>query len=251
MRPLIIKDKYIGKSNIESYKDFVVVDSYVIKEEDEGFKVEGKIELRGNLKYLDDEEEVFKEINVDLLIPYDKLESRAMIKLVLDKVDFSKNENVLLIKVKIKVIGDEEVKEKFMYDERKMEYEPVNEEINIDQDFVKSIEEFMKEQKENVDVISTVEPENKEIDIFDFRVDENTDDPLPIVEEVKEESKKEGILKSDYVIAFYFYRVKDNETLNDILNKFNMNKEEFMKINNKENVKFNDLIQVKMKWNKN
>ena len=66
MRPLIIKDKYIGKSNIESFKDFVVEDSYLIKEEDEGFKVEGKVNIRGNLKYLDDEEEVFKEIKVDL-----------------------------------------------------------------------------------------------------------------------------------------------------------------------------------------
>ena len=41
MRPLIIKDKYIAKNKISSFKDFVLEDSYLIKEENEGFKVEG------------------------------------------------------------------------------------------------------------------------------------------------------------------------------------------------------------------
>lgn len=249
MRPLIIKDKYIGKSNIESFKDFVVEDSYLIKEEDEGFKVEGKVNIRGNLKYLDDEEEVFKEIKVDLLIPYDKLESRNMIKLVLDKVDFSKNENILLIKVKIKVIGDEEVKEKFMFENRKMEYEPVSEEVTLDKDFMKSIEDLMKSNKEEVDVVTTIKEEKENIDVFDFRVsEEKEDEPLPIVEdEIKEIPKKEELLKSDYVVTFLFYRVKENETLNDILNKFNMSKEDFYKLNKNKEVKVNDLVQVKIK----
>ena len=51
MRPLIIKDKYIAKNKISSFKDFVLEDSYLIKEENEGFKVEGKILLRCKLFY--------------------------------------------------------------------------------------------------------------------------------------------------------------------------------------------------------
>ena len=59
MRPLIIKDKYVGKDKIDSYKDFVLEDKYLIKEVEEGFKVEGKIYLRGKISYLDDEEEIY------------------------------------------------------------------------------------------------------------------------------------------------------------------------------------------------
>ena len=116
-----------------------------------------------------------------------------MIKLVLDKVDFSKNENILLIKVKIKVIGDEEVKEKFMFENRKMEYEPVSEEVTLDKDFMKSIEDLMKSNKEEVDVVTTIKEEKENIDVFDFRVsEEKEDEPLPIVEdEIKEIPKKE------------------------------------------------------------
>ena len=75
MRPLIIKDKYVGKDKIDSFKDFVLEDKYLIKEVEEGFKVEGKIYLRGKISYLDDEEEIYKEIDVNILIPFDKLES--------------------------------------------------------------------------------------------------------------------------------------------------------------------------------
>ena len=42
----------------------------------------------------------FKDIDVNILIPYDKLESRNMIKLVLDHVDYSKNDNVLIMKIR-------------------------------------------------------------------------------------------------------------------------------------------------------
>ena len=70
MRPLIIKDKYVGKDKIDSYKDFVLEDKYLIKEVEEGFKVEGKIYVRGTISYLDDEEEIYKEIDVNILIPF-------------------------------------------------------------------------------------------------------------------------------------------------------------------------------------
>ena len=58
MRPIIIKDKYICKENIESYKYFTIEDSYFIKEENDGFKIDGKIKLRGIVVYKDDEEKL-------------------------------------------------------------------------------------------------------------------------------------------------------------------------------------------------
>ena len=72
MRPLIIKDKYIARSKIDSFKDFSLEDNYLIKEKEDGFLVYGKIIVRGNLHFENDSEEIYKEIDVNILIPFEK-----------------------------------------------------------------------------------------------------------------------------------------------------------------------------------
>lgn len=263
MRPIIIKDKYICKENIESYKDFTIEDSYFIKEENDGFKIDGKIKLRGIVVYKDDEENLEKDIDINILLPYEKLESRNMIKIILNKVDYSKNENILLIKIKLKVVGDEEVKENFMFNERKMEFPPKEENIEVlDTNLIKSMEDIFK--NDGVEMVSTLEEEKKEnSDIFDVRVEEEIEtlplviEETPVVEEKvdlennneksMEINKKEELLKTEYVPTFFFYRVKDKENLDEILNRYHMNLEEFKKLNNKIEVKENDLIQIKLR----
>lgn len=251
MRPIIIKDKYICKENIESFKDFTLDDSYLIKEEDEGFKIEGKIKLRGTIIYRGDEENLEKDIDINILLPYEKLESRNMIKIVLDKVDYSKNENIFLIKIKLKVMGDEEVKENFMFNDRKMEFPPKEDNIEIlDKELIKSMEDILK--NDDVEMVSTFEEKNKEeVDIFEVRVDEEIK-TLPLVnEEIKEENKndekKEELLKTEYIPTFFFYRVKEKENIDDILNRYNMSFDDFKKLNNKTEVKENELIQIKLR----
>lgn len=276
MRPLIIKDKYIGKSKIESFKDFSLEDNYLIKEKEDGFFVEGKVILRGNLNYESEVEELYKEIDINILIPFEKLESRNMIKLVLDKADFDKNDNVLIIKLRIKVVGEDELKEKLIIGrERKMEFPPkdeeVSEEVKLDDDFLKSMEEMIKGSGKEIEVVSTMEGnETDDNDIFEVRVDEDelaiedkgiVEDsivPLPLIkedlpvselpiEEKKDEQKKEELLKTEYVKTFFFHRVKKDENINDILSKYNMNYEDFKKLNKKTDIKENDLIQIKIK----
>lgn len=270
MRPLIIKDKYIGKSKIDSFKDFTLEDNYLIKEQEDGFLVDGKIVVRGNLVYENEVEELFKEINVNILIPFEKLESRNMIKLILDKADFDKNENVLIIKIKIKVVGEEELSEKLLINQkRKMEYPPqeeikeVDEEVKIDDNFLKSMEEMIKGNLKDVEMVSTVDNVND--DIFDVRVDEDepaiVDEgiiedmpvPLPLVNEeypvnkMETKKEKEELLKTEYVKTFFFHRVKHDENLDDILSKYNMSLNDFKKLNKNIDIKENDLIQIKIK----
>lgn len=250
MRPIIIKDKYICKEIIESYKDFTLEDSYFIKEENEGFRIEGKIKIKGKVFYKEYEDNLVKDIDINILLPYEKLESRNMIKIVLDKVDYSTNENILIIKIKLKVVGDEEVKENFMFNNRKMEFPPKEEDIEVlDNELIKSMENIFK--NDDIEVISTLEEDKKDIDIFDVRVDEDIE-TLPLVnkeekEEIVNETKKEELLKTEYVPTFFFYRVKEKENLDDILNKYNMSFDDFKKMNNKVDVKENDLIQIKLK----
>ena len=254
MRPIIIKDKYICKDNIESFKDFKLEDSYLIKEEQDGFKIEGKIKVSGIILYKDDEENINKDININILLPYEKLESKNMIKILLDKVDYSKNENMFLIKIKLKVIGDEETKENFMFNNRKMEFPPKEDEIEVlDSELIKSMEDILK--NEEVEMVSTLNEKVEEnIDIFDVRLDDEIE-TLPLIneedkentnEQIKEETKEE-LLKTEYITTFFFYRVKKNENLDDILNRFQMSFDEFKKMNNKIEVKENDLIQIKLK----
>ena len=254
MRPIIIKDKYICKDNIESFKDFKLEDSYLIKEEQDGFKIEGKIKVSGIILYKDDEENINKDIDINILLPYEKLESKNMIKILLDKVDYSKNENMFLIKIKLKVIGDEETKENFMFNNRKMEFPPKEDEIEVlDSELIKSMEDILK--NEEVEMVSTLNENVEEnIDIFDVRLDDeietlpliNEEDKENINEQIKEETKEE-LLKTEYITTFFFYRVKKNENLDDILNRFQMSFDEFKKMNNKIEVKENDLIQIKLK----
>ena len=47
--------------------------------------------------------------------------------------------------------------------------------------------------------------------------------------------------------TIFFYRVKDNDSLDEILKKYNMTRDEFTKLNNKFEIHPNDLIQIKLK----
>ena len=141
-----------------------------------------------------------------------------------------------------------------MFNNRKMEFAPKEDEIEVlDSELIKSMEDILK--NEEVEMVSTLNEKVEEnIDIFDVRLDEEID-TLPLIneedkeninEQIKEETKEE-LLKTEYITTFFFYRVKKNENLDDILNRFQMSFDEFKKMNNKIEVKENDLIQIKLK----
>ena len=135
-----------------------------------------------------------------------------------------------------------------------MEFPP-EEKVTLNKDFIKEMENILK-FNEDVEVVSSV-VENPTEDILDIRI--SNEDVLPIVEETIDENekeveidkdllpKKEEILKTDYVTAFFFYRVRNKENLEDILNRFNMTKDEFIHLNKKTEIKENDLVQLKIK----
>lgn len=254
MRPLIIKDKFIGKGKIESFSDFKLEDNYLIKESDDGFKIDGKILLRGNISYGLEKEEIEKIIDVNVFLPYEKLESRSMIKLLIDKAEFDKNDNLLLIKIKIKVVGEEEIKEKLVFrEERKMEFPPkemeVSEKLGLNDEFLKQMEDMFSNNKD-VEVVSTLDDIDNEVkeDIFEVRMEDKVE-PLPLIDDdlSTKNQEKEQLLKTEYVTTFFFYRVKDNDSLDEILKKYNMTRDEFTKLNNKFEIHPNDLIQIKLK----
>lgn len=88
---------------------------------------------------------------------------------------------------------------------------------------------------ENVDKIELLDPVIEEDDL---KVEiKNT--------EMIIDNDDKQILKETYSSTFMFYRVKNNESIDDISKKFNISKEELLKNNEDKEFKENTLIQIK------
>lgn len=57
-------------------------------------------------------------------------------------------------------------------------------------------------------------------------------------------NKEKPLLRENYVSSYFFYRVNKNETIEDILKRFNLSRNDFYKYNQNKEYKENDLIQI-------
>ena len=118
---------------------------------------------------------------------------------------------------------------------------------------------FISFKREDVDVVSTLDDQIKHYDQIIDDKDLNNMDLIGFeetsiglkdtVEEVnskeKEEINKEKIIKDIFTSSIFYYRIQDGECINDILAKFNMSEEEFLRLNKSKEYSSNSLVRIK------
>ena len=131
-------------------------------------------------------------------------------------------------------------------------------EMRIDPFKEKLINSFVKLKRnfEDVDVISTIEEENNQISTTEEEsnknkistVEEEVIDPIEIVPvqlSCINNEKKEDYIKDSFVSSFFYYKMKKDEKITDVINKFNLTMDEILKYNNQKEYKENTLIKIK------
>ena len=157
-------------------------------------------------------------------------------------IDCSLENSQILLKGKIDYWKKEKLEDKFSIDPFK-------------QSLLKSFISF-KRNKEEVDVISTLDKEI--IPYQDLEIEE--DNNIEFINEEKEEvedlnvstkaknkveNDNDVLIKDNFVSSFFYYRLTNEENINDIIKKFNISLDDFYRYNKKSEYKENSLIRIK------
>lgn len=116
---------------------------------------------------------------------------------------------------------------------------------------------FISFKRDEVDVVTTLDDDIKhydevidDVDMVNFDL-VDFQEPFVHVEEKKaedtyeKEETKDNLLKDVYTSSIFYYRIKEGETISDILSKFNMSEKDFLSINKAQEYKTNSLIRIK------
>ena len=223
MHPIIVNDFVYGKEFIVDVKELNV---NLTKNFD--VKVKGKLVYEGG-------DEDFEKI-----VKYDK--DIFTKEIYVQDISYEINGKTLLLSIQI---GEKE--------------EPSQ--LSLDAEYAS----FLK--RDNVEVISTVD-ELPSSDILEIVEEDNKDDEEKDDEEYddkdkynqnkeeyienikredlnKEENNDESSLfKDEYVSSFFFYRIREKETVSDIATKFKVNKDTLLAANPKKSFLPNELILI-------
>ena len=261
--------------NVDEVNDVVISNDFKYENNDDGINIKGDIIF--NYSILKNEERIKEEhkLPVDLFVSLNEIDSLKDITLEIDNFDYICKDNCINFNVLTKLKGN---KEDFIF----FELTP-NKKINdlavsllmrdkknednrniLSKEQIDSIKELI--QTNSVDLISTSFEDIKDVDdiieITSFNNEEvltsrenNDETKVEIKEEIenvidKNEVKKveinedKSILKETYTCKYFYYVIKENETKNDILNRFGVSEEEFDKYNKFVEIKKGNLIRI-------
>lgn len=222
MHPIIVNDFIYGKEIIISVKDLNV-----------NLTSTNDLKVKGILVYEDKEEPFEKEIK------YDK--NLFSNEVYIQDISYELNGKTVLLSIQI---SEKEIAKRIDLEE---EYNNLLN--NKDLEVISTVDDLPQS-----DILEIVDEQDKE--------DENKESYIEEKEEIekddnegkeikREEEKKEIIKKKDnslfndeYVSSFFFYRIKENETLSDIANKFKVNKDNLLAANPKKSFLPNELILI-------
>lgn len=261
--------------NVDEVNDVVISNDFKYENNDDGINIKGDIIF--NYSILKNEERIKEEhkLPVDLFVSLNEIDSLKDITLEIDNFDYMCKDNCINFNVLTKLKGN---KEDFIF----FELTP-NKKINdlavsllmrdkknednrniLSKEQIENIKELIKTN--SVDLISTSFEDIKDVDdiieITSFNNEElltsrenNDETKVEIKEEIdnvidKNEVKKveinedKSILKETYTCKYFYYVIKENETKNDILNRFGVSEEEFDKYNKFVEIKKGNLIRI-------
>lgn len=261
--------------NVDEVNDVVISNDFKYENNDDGINIKGDIIF--NYSILKNDERIKEEhkLPVDLFVSLNEIDSLKDITLEIDNFDYICKDNCINFNVLTKLKGN---KEDFVFFEltpnKKINDLAVsllmrdkNNENNrniLSKEQIEKIKELI--QTNSVDLISTSFEDIKDVDdiieITSFNNEElltsrenNDETKVEIKEEIenvidKNEEKKveinedKSILKETYTCKYFYYVIKENETKNDILNRFGVSEEEFDKYNKFVEIKKGNLIRI-------
>ena len=219
-----------------------IVDLKDIVETPDEIKVIGKI-LFDIITFKNEEEKINKE--EDLLLIFSKRKYPSSLDIALKDFDYVQEGNNLTIKVYFEVNEKSVMVEKICsIEEDELNFSLLDSlrrdkpNLNLNGEDIIIIDPLIKEedikidnQKEEIQEV-IVEPRNENITskLEEKTVNENTD---------------KTIFKEKYSSSYLYYRLKRNETLEDVMKKFNVDKNELLKLNSINSFKENGLILIK------
>lgn len=224
MHPIIVNDFVYGKEFIVDVKELNV---NLTKNFD--VKVKGKLVYEGG-------DEDFEKI-----VKYDK--DIFTKEIYVQDISYEINGKTLLLSIQI---GEKEEPSQLSLDE---EYASLLKRDNVE--VISTVDELPSS-----DILEIVEEENKDDkeekdETKDDEKDEYNQNKEEYIEDIKrEELNKEenndesSLFKDEYVSSFFFYRIREKETVSDISTKFKVNKDTLLAANPKKSFLPNELILI-------
>ena len=224
MHPIIVNDFVYGKEFIVDVKELNV---NLTKNFD--VKVKGKLVYEGG-------DEDFEKI-----VKYDK--DIFTKEIYVQDISYEINGKTLLLSIQI---GEKEEPSQLSLDE---EYASLLKRDNVE--VISTVDELPSS-----DILEIVEEDNKDDnEEKDDEEDDNKDKYNQNKEEYIENIKREdlnkeenndesSLFKDEYVSSFFFYRIREKETVSDIATKFKVNKDTLLAANPKKSFLPNELILI-------
>lgn len=224
MHPIIVNDFVYGKEFIVDVKELNV---NLTKNFD--VKVKGKLVYEGG-------DEDFEKI-----VKYDK--DIFTKEIYVQDISYEINGKTLLLSIQI---GEKEEPSQLSLDE---EYASLLKRDNVE--VISTVDELPSS-----DILEIVEEDNKgDNEEKDDEEDDNKDKYNQNKEEYIENIKREdlnkeenndesSLFKDEYVSSFFFYRIREKETVSDIATKFKVNKDTLLAANPKKSFLPNELILI-------
>lgn len=228
MHPIIVNDFIYGKE--------LIID---VKELNVNLTSNNDLKVKGKLVYEGGEEDFEKEVKYDKNIFSNEI--------YVQDISYEINGKTLLLSVQI---SEKENPQRMNFEE---EYNKLlnNKDLEVistvdelpKSDILEIVEEQEDDNENNMDKKEDIEDNNHFVN-QDSIIQEETikREEIP----PKEDNKKSdnSLFKDEYVSSFFFYRIKDKETVSDIANKFKVNKDNLIAANPKKSFLPNELILI-------
>lgn len=269
-----------SKEKVYGLDDLFIDDDFHYSFLNEGMKISGNIYFSFVMKRELRKEIGSFSIPIDLFISLNEIDSLKDIKLEIDHFTFDIHEEDIHFKVFTKLKGNHEDLIRFNPTDNKeineelvtllMRKDELNLDDKVNEDSIKKMEEILtskdiefistpldkiKDSEDLIELTYEEVKENKEdsIKIDETKLEENKEnseikieknlDTTPSIQEVVTR-KNEDLLKETYISNSFYYRLHNKETIDDIVSRFHLDKNELIKMNPSKTFKEGELIKI-------
>jgi len=224
----------------------------------EGVKIIGNIAVGGKAKTLEGEKTFDDKICLDIFLTEDEIMERNSLNISVNDFSYELDENKLILNISLKIEGLKEIETTFLAQEdnepfQKEEIEEKETEIEIDKKVYIDVDVDINERNENNDTYIEKEEILEEDNIIIEEEDNNEEikEETEVCERVIEEPKKKSLLKSVFSskkineeVSWKLHCVKNENSYEEIANKYNVNLNKLISINNNEKLSEGKLIFI-------